>query len=234
MSFAAAHRGLSDEHPENTVAAFRAAVDAGFRCLELDVRTTSDGEVVVLHDAGIERTTNGNGRVADMRYDELRTYNAGTADAPAPVPRLDGLFSELADFDGLWNVEVKAPAATEHAIDLIEHHGLVHRTLLSSMHPKVLRRALERCPDLQRGLIVLGALELEDLEEAEELGCAWINPDHEGLGDDVLREVRARGYKVGCWTVNDPDRARHLVEQGVECIITDTRAVHEAVDALAW
>lgn len=225
MTFAAAHRGLSSEHAENTVAAFRAAVDAGFRCLELDVRRTADGEVVVLHDAGIERTTNGNGRVADMGYDELRTYDTGEG----PVPRLDDLFTALSDYTGLWNVEVKHHGATEETLDIIDHHDLHDRVLLSSMHPKALQRALERTPDLPRGLIVLGRLEVDDLDEASRLGCAWINPDHDGLTDKVLGEVQGQGYKVGCWTVNDPDRARHLVEMGVECIITDRRDVLSAV-----
>ncbi len=230
MTFAAAHRGLSQEHPENTIPAFKAAVEAGFKSLELDVRRTSDGEVVVLHDAGVERTTNGNGRVADMKYDELRSYDTGAG----PVPRLDDVFSELAHFDGLWNVEIKQANATDDVLDLIEHHDLVNRTLLSSMYPKALQRALERMPELQRGLIVLGRLDVEDLEEAAQFNCAWINPDHDGLTDQTLAEMRNRGYKVGCWTVNDPDRARRLVDMGIDCIITDTRDVLHAVDGKGW
>ncbi len=225
-AFAAAHRGLSSEHPENTIEAFQAAVEAGFPCIELDVRVTRDGEVVVLHDAGIERTTNGNGRVADMRYDELRVYETGAG----PVPRLDDVFSALDHWEGLWNIEIKDRRATIGALDLAEHHGVSEHVQISSMDPRALMEALERHPEAPRGLIVLGPLDVEDLEVAAKAGCSWINADHDFLTGAVAEDLHARGFRIGTWTVNDPDRALELARHGVNCIITDERSVLDALN----
>ncbi len=229
MAFAAAHRGLSADYAENTIAAFRAAARAGFPCIELDVRITADHEVVVLHDAGIERTTDGNGRVADMTYDELRTYDTGEG----PIPRLDDVLSELGDWHGFWNIEVKAHAAAGPAMDLMAHHGLLQRMQISSMDPRALATAMKAYPDVPRGLIVLGPPDVDDITLAKEAECQWMNVDHEFLSSEILQNLLAGGLRVGAWTVNEPERATELAEAGVACIITDTTDVLAVVPGQA-
>jgi glycerophosphoryl diester phosphodiesterase len=224
-AFACAHRGLSAERPENTLAAFRAAADAGFRALEMDLRLTADGEVVVLHDAGIERTTDGNGRVADMRYDDLRRHPTQAG----PVPRLDDVLSALERWPGLWNLEVKATKATVPALHLAAHHKALGRAQLSSMDPRALEAARDEEPDVPRGLIALGPVEEDALDLAEELECRWINADHGFMDKAAVDAMRAAGLRVAAWTVNDPARARELASWGVECIITDTKDVLAAL-----
>jgi glycerophosphoryl diester phosphodiesterase len=224
-AFACAHRGLSAEQPENTLAAFQAAVDAGFRGLEMDLRTTSDGEVVILHDAGLERTTNGNGRVADMKYDDVRRHPTSAG----PVPRLDDALSALAAWKGLWNLEIKALAATEPAIHLLEHHGALGRAQVSSMDPRALELAHDVEPSLPRGLITLGPVEDDYLTMAKELDCRWINADHQYLAATHVQAMHKAGLRVASWTVNDPSRAVALAGLGVECIITDARPVLAAL-----
>ncbi len=225
MAFAAAHRGLSAQYAENTVPAFRAAVGAGFHCIELDVRLTADREVVVLHDAGIERTTDGNGRVADMKYDELRSYDTGEG----PIPRLDDVFTELHDWRGHWNIEIKAWQATRAALDLCHHHDIHGRMQVSSLDPRALAAAHKHDPDIPRGLIVLGPPDDMDIAEAHEHACDWMNLDHDYLDEALVKRLLDEGFRVGAWTVNDPARARQLVEWGVECIITDTSDVLDVV-----
>jgi glycerophosphoryl diester phosphodiesterase len=228
--FAQAHRGLSSEVTENTIAAFQAAAKAGFRSVELDLRVTRDGEVVVLHDPSLARTTaDGRARVADMTYDELRGYH--TRDGP--VPRLDDLFSALKDWNGLWNLEVKAARATKPMLDLASHHGVSDRTLVSSFDPSVLAKAREAAPDVARALIVSGPLDREDTRTAKDLGCRWLNVDHEQLTPATVRDLSDQGFKVGSWTVNDPVRARALADAGVQCIITDRRQVLQALGDVA-
>lgn len=225
MTLVAAHRGLSAEHPENTIAAFRAAAEAGFPCIELDVRRTHDGEVVVLHDAAIDRTTDGNGRIADMDYDEVLDHDTGAG----PIPRLEDTFQALTGWGGLWDIEVKAWQAAEDAMHVAHHHGLLDRCQFSSMDPRALETFRDQHPATPRGLITLGPPDLDDLELAEAMGCSWIHVDHDFLGDDVYGRLRERSLKVGAWTVNDPDQARHFADMGVDLLITDTREVLEAV-----
>jgi glycerophosphoryl diester phosphodiesterase len=225
MTLVAAHRGLSAEEPENTLAAFRAAAEAGFPCIELDVRLTHDEEVVVLHDASLARTTDGTGRVADLDYDELRSYQT----AAGPVPRLDDVFAALSGWGGLWDVELKAGKAAEPVLELLRYHDLLDRCLVSAMDPRALTTMLELHPEVSRGLITLGPPDVEDLDTAQALVCDWLAVDHDFLKDPVLAQIRQRGLKVAAWTVNDPDRALHLAEAGVDMVITDTRDVLRAI-----
>jgi glycerophosphoryl diester phosphodiesterase len=228
--YASAHRGLSSEVTENTIAAFRAAADAGFRSFELDCRLTRDGEVVVLHDASLARTTeDGNARVAEMRYDELRGYTT----KHGPVPRLDDLFSALAGWKGVWNLEVKALKATEPMLHLADHHGLQGRILVSSFDPDALARSREVAPEVPRAFITMGGIQPEDVGTAKELECAWFNANHRDLSPANVQMLTAKGFKVTGWTVNDPAEALALRELGVHCIITDKRAVREALGDVA-
>lgn len=225
MPFACAHRGLSSEKAENTLAAFGAAVTAGFPAIEMDLQTTVDGEVVVLHDAGVERTTDGRGRVDSMTWAELQSYE--TPDGP--VPRLADLFKALAAWDGLWNLEVKARSATVPTLELVRQAGLGARAIITSMDAKVLREARDFAPDILRGSIPLGPVDDADLRAAADSGCAWINVDHDFLDAEEMAKFREAGLRVGSWTVNDADRAREVLAMGVECVITDERAVGESL-----
>lgn len=219
--FAQAHRGLSSEVTENTVAAFQAAAAAGFRSFELDCRLTRDGEVVVLHDPSVARTTDGSARVAEMRYDEVRGYKT----PHGPIPRLDDLFAALKDWKGTWNLEIKALASTEPTLALAQHHGVWHRAQLSSFDPQALARAKELAPKVARAFIASGPLDDEDVRVARQLECSWFNLSHEDLDAKSLRRLLDAGFKVSAWTVNDPAEALRLAAQGVSCVITDRRQV---------
>lgn len=228
MTLVAAHRGLSAEEPENTFPAFHAAAEAGFPCFELDVRLTHDGEVVVIHDASIARTTDGAGRVADMDYDELCGYDTGVG----PIPRLDDLLVEMAGWKGLWNIELKTHRAAEPVVDLLHHHGVAERALLTAMDPHALQTAAEHRPEVTRGLITLGPPDLDDMDVATELACDWVNVDHDFLKPGVFAMLKEKGFKVGAWTVNDVDEAVRLADLGVDCLITDRREVLAAVPGI--
>ncbi len=228
--FAQAHRGLSSEATENTVAAFQAAAQAGFRSFELDTRLTRDGEVVVLHDAALERTTtDGNGRVAEMRYDELRGYTT----PHGPIPRLDDLLAAMKGWNGVWNLEVKALKATEPTLALAQHHGVWHRCLVSSFDPDALARAREFAPKVPRAFITSGPLDDEDVRMAKDLGCAWFNLRHDDLDGQSIPRLQKEGFKVGAWTVNDPAEAIRLASRGVSCVITDRAEVLRALGDVA-
>jgi glycerophosphoryl diester phosphodiesterase len=217
----AAHRGLSAEYPENTLAALRAAARGGFPAVELDVRVTHDHELVILHDASIDRTTDGSGRVAEMDYDELRRYDTGEG----PVPRLDDVLDALGDWPGLWDIELKAPRIATAVAELVEHHGIVERTLITAMNPRSLRPLLRHEPRVQRGLIVLGEPDEQDIAAAEAAGCTWLLPSFEHMLAERVAAWQDRGFQVGTWTVNDPVRAQALAKMGVDLIITDTSQV---------
>ncbi|MEK6985384.1 MAG: glycerophosphodiester phosphodiesterase family protein [Candidatus Thermoplasmatota archaeon] len=220
-AFACAHRGLSSQKAENTLAAFRAAAEAGFPAVEMDLRCTADDEVVVLHDATVERTTGGKGRVDSLTSRAL----AALATRNGPVPQLGELLAAMAGWNGLWNFEIKHPAALSGTLSLVRQRGLAGRALLSAMDPAVLEQAQLLAPEVPRGFIALGPLEDDDLAAAKVAGCRWVNADHDFLDADGVARIRQAGFRLGAYTVNDPARAAELVRLGVECIITDRREV---------
>ncbi|HEX2065693.1 MAG TPA: glycerophosphodiester phosphodiesterase family protein [Candidatus Thermoplasmatota archaeon] len=223
-AFAAAHRGLSAEHPENTLRAFGAAVAAGFPALEMDLQATRDGHVVVLHDATLSRTTDGEGEVEDLDLREVQAFDTGAG----PVPTLEGVFGLLKAWDGLYNLEVKAPAALEPTLRLARERA-PGRFQVSSMVPGIVLEARDLDAAAPLGLIPLGPVEEEDWEVAQAAGCQWVNVDHDFLDAEAMAQAREHGVKVGGWTVNDAARARELAGLGVACVITDALAVFDAV-----
>jgi glycerophosphoryl diester phosphodiesterase len=223
-AFCAAHRGLSSEHPENTLRAFGAAVAAGFPALEMDLHLTRDGQVVILHDGALSRTTDGQGEVADLDLREVQAFDTGAG----PVPTLESLFSTLKAWDGLYNLEVKAPDALEPTLELAGRH-VPGRFQVSSMHPGILLEARELDGKAVLAHIPLGPVEDDDWEVARDAGCRWLNVDHDFLDGEVIAEAHRLGLRVASWTVNDPRRALELAGIGVACIITDRAAVWQAL-----
>jgi glycerophosphoryl diester phosphodiesterase len=227
-AFAAAHRGLSSEHPENTLRAFGAAVAAGFPALEMDLHQTRDGHVVIVHDGALSRTTDGEGEVADLDLREVQAFDTGAG----PVPTLESLFGLLEAWDGLYNLEVKDPGALEGTLKLAKAR-VPGRFQVSSMLPGVLLEARDLDRQAMLALIPLGPVEEDDLEMARESECQWVNVDHDFLDAEVMAMAQAAELKVGSWTVNDPATARSLVALGVQCIITDQADVWQALKSTA-
>lgn len=225
MTLVAAHRGLSSKHPENTIAALEAAVQAGFPAVEVDLRATHDRHVVLLHDAGLERTTDGSGRLADLDHAEVRRLETGAG----PVPLLEEAFEALDDWQGVWHLELKSRHAARPTMDAVRRHGLDGQVVLSSMDPRILAACRDHAPELRRALIVLGPPDAQDLRTARRLQCGWVHLDHGHTGPMELLQASAAGLGVGAWTVNDPERARLLAASGVDPIITDTTDVLAAL-----
>lgn len=210
-----AHRGLSSEEPENTMAAFQAAISAGFDGIELDVRATHEGVVVCLHDAGIDRTTDGNGLVDDYTLAELQEYDTGVG----PIPTL----AQACELPIALNVELKSKPAAEGAVAILRGRD---NTVVSAMNPEYLRHFQEHAPEIPRALITLGPPDVEDLEMARDLGCFCINVDYDFLTPQVAEMIRERGFHIGAWTVNDEMEAEQL---DCDCVITDERRVLNAL-----
>lgn len=215
-----AHRGLSADHPENTVPAIRAAVEAGFAGIEVDLRCTQDGVVVVLHDARLNRTTSMNGRLSESSFAEL----------PPEVPSLAELLETLQEleFQGTLDLELKEAEAAARSLELAKSQQWGFQILFSSVDPGAL---LHIPPDagFERGLIPLGPPDEEDMEEAVDLHCSWIMMDQSYVEGDQIDAAKALGLKVGVWTVNDPAHLERL--QNVDAIFTDGTQVLSAINA---
>ncbi len=226
-----AHRGFSGEAPENTLAAFRAAIDAGCDMIELDVHLTRDGEVVVIHDDTLERTTSGRGTVAGKTFAELRGLDAGAwFDPRFSGERIPALAEVLALTRNriLVNIELKKgknfPYTMEELADrtlrVVEMAVMADQVLFSSFDPAAVERIRERNPRLPVALIV----EKPWMKPAEAGGGTIypvLNCRTTVLNEENIRRAHAGGIRVHVWTVNTQKAMARFIALGVDGIITN-------------
>lgn len=225
-----AHRGAARLAPENTLTAFRLAADLGADAVELDARLTADGEVVVLHDKLLDRTTNGSGLVSRRTRQELQTLDAGAksgADfAGERIPTLDQVFEavgsrvlinvELKNYDSAFDRLVATVAARVRA------HGLQRRVLLSCFSPISLWTALLVAPEIPRALLLYaGQPRWMRTVFPRITFCQAHHPQDSMTDVRLLEALRGGGRRVNVWTVNSLGRMRELLAFGCDGLITD-------------
>ncbi|WP_431774420.1 glycerophosphodiester phosphodiesterase [Streptomyces cucumeris] len=216
------HRGARADEPENTLRSFRRAHRAGAEGVELDIRLSRDGHLVVIHDATVDRTTDGTGAVAALSLAELRELDAGLGE------RIPTLAEALDAFPGLVQVEIKAPEAVAELAGLHRRTPLPGRVVLTSFHTGPLEHAASLMPGVERGLI---SHHPEDglLERALELKTTWVCPE---LTPQLTPELVARfhhaGLRVDAWPAADAGRLARCVAIGADAVTTDHPALIDA------
>lgn len=231
------HRGTSFRYPENTLAAFRAAVEAGARGLELDVRLTRDGHPVVMHDATVDRTTDGFGAVAGMTLAQVRRLDAGGAGrTDERVPALREVLDAFPE--AYVNIDIKdthLPGVEEAVLGVLREAGATGRVLVASASYGVLRRFRRmgggEC-DTGASRLEVGvfyALSLLRLEWLTRPAYAALQvPADFGplrlITPRFIRAAHSRGVRVDAWTINDTGQMRGLLGLGVDAVITDRPA----------
>ena len=226
------HRGAKAVAPENTLAAFERAAADGAGWVEFDVRLCADGVPIVFHDDILDRTTNGTGPVVDHDLAALKKLDAGSWFGPsfagATIPTLSEAMEVCAAHDLGMNIEIKPNhgQARETALATLEMvearaRGLRGRVVFSSFQVAALRTLLEGGPRWPRGLL-LRALRPGWYSDAEQLACQSLHLRSDCLVDPgLVAALRAQGFRVLSFTVNEPERATDLFGWGVESVITD-------------
>ena len=245
MTLVVAHRGASGHAPENTMEAYRLAVEMGADAIELDVHLTADGQLAVIHDETLDRTTDRGGRVADLTMDDIRVADAGYAfqrpgDAGFPfrgrghrVPSLPDVLDWLPHGVGLV-VEVKARAAVDETVRVLRDAPVrqAGRATLISFDEASIERARELDPEMPTGYLLVPTQPIEPaLVWATEHGHTAVHPWEGDLGLDpapLLAQAKAYGRQVGCYVVNDPERMQHLAAYGLWGFVTDLPDVARA------
>ena len=228
---ALAHRGFSRDGLENSLAAFAAAVDLGFRYVETDAHATSDGVAVALHDDTLDRTTDGHGRVADQPWTRVRSARIGGVE---PVPLLEDVLGLSVDVR--VNIDVKSAAAVAPVAAAIERTCAHDRVCIASFSVRRRRATVAR---LSRPVVtsaatsevaafVLGAragLAAGVLTRAVgSVDCLQVPVAQGPLTVVDRRSVAAAhraGLQVHVWTVNEPDEMRRLLDLGVDGLVSD-------------
>ena len=218
MALALAHRGDWSEAPENTVAAFRAAERDGADMIELDIRRTADGAVVVVHDPTLERVWGSPLAVADATLAELAQIGVAT------------LAEALACVDLPVMVDFTMADVVEPALAVISEADALERVLFSGGNVAGHRRIRALAPAAR---IALTWTDREPPPAAllEELVVEYFNPPWERVDAVIVDAMHDRGYKVSTWTVDDPREMRRVVDCGVDAVVTNR--VPELVALLA-
>jgi glycerophosphoryl diester phosphodiesterase len=237
MTLVVAHRGASVHAPENTLEAYRLGVEMGADAIELDVHLSQDGQLAVIHDDTLDRTTDGAGSVSGFSMDALRHFDAGARfegpDGDHPfagtglrIPTLPEVLAWLPDGIGLV-VEIKAREAVEPAVEALRESAVRragHASVISFDQASI-DRAHELDPELTTGYLLVPSEPFEPaLRYAVEHGHSAVHPWDGDLGLDPapkLAQAAAYGRQVGCYVVNDPQRMQHLAAFGLWGFVTD-------------
>jgi glycerophosphoryl diester phosphodiesterase len=227
-----AHRGASAYAPENTLAAFRLALEMGADGFELDVMSSADGHLVVIHDDTVDRTTDGSGPVRQKTLTELKALDAGARFdarfAGERIPTLQEVFDLVAGNCVFVNVEIKTESLRSDGLEerlmaLIRRYNLRERLLISSFNPFALWRMRRLAPGLS-----LALLYAED--QRVYLRNRWfaflshpdaLNPSFRIAIQEHVRWARSKGYRLYVWTVDEEPEMRRLIALGVDGIITN-------------
>ena len=226
MSLIYGHRGASGYAPENTLEAFRLSMEMGADGFELDVHLSSDGELVVIHDETVNRTTNGTGAVRDLTLAQLKELDACNGKETyrgARIPTQAEVFDLIRNTHHLVNVEVKTdgifyPEIEEKCIALAKEKGVEDRVLYSSFNHYTLMKLRQLKPDAKLGML-FGDVMVRPWEYAAGLGVDYLHPYKSNLRVPGFAEgAKAAGMGVNLWTVNDAETMQLCLDKTVGII----------------
>ncbi len=219
------HRGASSVAPENTLASFAKAVEFGADYFELDVWVSKDDSLIVIHDDSLQRTTNGEGAVADYTCEQLKKLDAGSwfdaKFAGEPLPTLKEALQLAKKNDIKVCIEIKSrkPGIVGDILNLVDKLGMADRVIIFSFDADQVAEAKKLRPDIP-ALYLVGEASNADVDKAVQLGADAI-----GIGDDATPELvdyaHQKGLELWKWTVNDIDDMLALIKMGADGIITN-------------
>lgn len=219
-----AHRGASARAPENTLAAFGAALEDGAEMIELDVHLTRDGRLAVIHDETTGRTTGVDGVVAELTMAALRALDAGRVKGGAwtglAVPELGDVLA-LARGRVALNVEVKGDLATLPVLAAcLDQHGMTESVIVSSFDAEIVRAATAVGPSLLTGLL-LDEQPADPLAAARQVGASLLHVEHSAITAEMVESLHQARLGALTWTVNDPAEMRRMQALGIDAILSD-------------
>jgi glycerophosphoryl diester phosphodiesterase len=224
-----AHRGFSSRAPENTMAAFKAAMVFGVDGLELDVHLSQDGELIICHDEKVDRTTDGHGLIKDFTWQELGKLDAGSWFDPRfageKIPRLPELLELVKGTNLLLNIELKTNifpylGIEEKVVRMVRDFGLVKQCIVSSFIHYSLVRVSTLAPELKTGALYDAVL-FGPWNYALTFGAAALHPPFYSITPETVIQAKLNGLLVNTWTVDEPVAIKKAIAAQVDGIITN-------------
>lgn len=210
-----AHRGFSAAHPENTLEAFRAALDVGVYGVELDIHASADGIPVVIHDEELERTTNGTGLVQSKTVAELAALDAGNGQKVPTFAEVVALANGRLHFD----IEIKGKNCERRVLEVLARYPETNAAI-SSFDWDVLRTVRQLAPDFELWVLT-PTIDGAAIATAHELGATTLAVYHLSIDHNAMEQAKAADLEVMAWTVNLKSEVERLRDLGVVAICTD-------------
>jgi len=209
------HRGAKAYEPENTLRSFTKAIELGVDAVELDARRTREGEVVVIHDAKVDKTTNGKGSVSDLTLNEIKQL---VTDKGERIPTLDEALDFL-DKKVKILIELKETGLEEKVLGLIHGKGLEKNVIIVSFQEEALRRVRELDDEVDTGLIYVR--HRNPIKAALDLGAKYLLSLYRFTHTANVNKAHENGLKVIVWTINKQEEVLEYVKKGVDGIASD-------------
>lgn len=223
-----AHRGSSGEAPENTMSAFRLAIEQQAEGIELDVQMTIDKKIIVMHDEAVDRTTNGTGLIASQTYNRLKRLDASykfPAYRGEPVPLLSQVMELLAPTTLQLNIELKNSVILyegmeEAVVSMVREYGMASRTVFSSFNHYSIAKLAKLAPEIEGAILYSEGL-FEPWVYAAKLGARALHCRHNHAVPSIVERTHRAGMKIRPYTVNSESALKKFIAMGVDGIITN-------------
>ena len=210
------HRGAAGLEPENTLRSVRRAIELGVDRVEVDVRVSRDGRLVIMHDETVDRTTNGHGYVRELTLNELRSLDAGMGEK---IPTLEEIL-EFTMGKAKLEIELKVPEATEPTIQLIEELNAENDVILISFIHELLDRVFDLNPNIKTGALFFDVPK-DILRIALKVHASSIHVYYRNVNSELVREAHKSGLEVAVWNPNRIEEMREMIGLGVDAIGSD-------------
>lgn len=228
-----AHRGATAYAPENTIAGFDLAVDMKADYIEIDVQRSKDGELVLIHDTTVDRTTNGTGKVGNLTFEQLQSLDAGSWKsaqfAGEKIPTFEEILDRYHVKVGIL-IELKAPelypGIEEQVAEALKERNLDkpqnEKIIIQSFNFESMKKMDQLLPIVPIGVLTSNRAHTtpEALQEFATY-ADWFNPSYGIVTEELVNQVHSLGMQIGSWTVRSQEAADFLFEMGVDAIISD-------------
>lgn len=211
------HRGAPALEPENTLRSFKKAIELGVDQIELDVHFSKEGELMVIHDEKLNRTTNGKGFVKDFTLAELKKLDAGKGEE---IPTLQEVIELVRDKDVFLQVELKELNMEKHVLDLIQKNNFQEKVMIISFLHKELRKIKELNSRIKTGILI-GRRFVDPLKRLREVKADAASMRHTLVSKRLVGKLHQNNIELTVWVVNELKDVRRMVNLGVDIIGTD-------------
>lgn len=222
-----AHRGASAYRPENTMEAFMEAITLGADIIEMDVRKTLDGHLILIHDESVDRTTNGTGAISKLTLKQVKALDAGMG---TRIPTLEEVFSHFIGDEVILNLEIKSPGIEIEVVEMVHRFSRGDRVLICSFQPTVLRRVKETDGEIKIGLLVGRARPIKSLawtkgvfplSTLRKLRADILHQRAQLAHPYLIGRCKREGIPIYVWVVDEEAEMRRLIRRGIDGISTN-------------